>query len=166
MGGWSRGLTDQFDEQCEGDRTDQHGDPEITNKSEGQCRDREHRERCDPRYGVHSRWCRRFPVQRKRRPRTMTTEAPTMANPITARPSPTGLVSVTVTGGACLLPSSSLQELKARKSPATGNSRSFFKRCLARRRDDRWCLLEWIMGYELGLCGGNQEARNSSGHRC
>jgi hypothetical protein len=47
------GLADEFDEQREGDRADQHGDIKIANKSEGQCGDRQHCEGAYEGYRVH-----------------------------------------------------------------------------------------------------------------
>ena len=93
----------------------------------------------------------------------MTTAAPTMAKPMTARPLPTGSVSVIYAAGGAGV--SSLQELSAMKIPAMGRSKSFFKWCVAVRLDGRWCLLELIMGMSWELVGGNEEALRIAGLR-
>ena len=54
------------------------------------------------------------------RPKTPTTAAPNMAKPITFKPEPTGLVSVTTGGGGG--GSSSLHEAQANTAPNKGRS--------------------------------------------
>lgn len=123
------GSAECFVNQGERGGTDEHRQPEVGEDRATQGDDRKPREALDEEQRVHGDGGSEAMAQPSMRPRTTTTAAPSMAKPITFKPSPTGSVSVTVTVGAGGggLGGASEQELNAMKPPTADSSMRDFK---------------------------------------